>query len=76
MKAITRSDDEDEPAQRRRRGETEGEFRRFARYMWRRFDARRSFRLRAAIASRFAPIEPEVHATAYLVTTLDMLNKS
>ncbi len=76
VKAITRPG-EDEPEQHdgarrnRRRVQT------LARYLRRRFDARRSFKLRAAIASRFAPVEPHAHAAAadYLATTLDMINQ-
>jgi hypothetical protein len=77
VKALTRHDDEPPPQTRRKRGETEGEFKRLARYLWRPFEARQSFRLRAAIASRYAPIEPAAHAVAanYLATTLDMLNQ-
>ena len=40
VRAVTRHGDEDEPEPRRKGGETEGEFRRLARYLWRRFDAR------------------------------------
>jgi hypothetical protein len=78
IKAITRpADEEPEQKTKRRRGDTEGEFKRLARYLRRRVDARRSFRSRAAIASRFVPLDPEAHAVAaeYLTTTLDMLNQ-
>jgi hypothetical protein len=78
VKALLRPD-EDAPEQEphRRRGETEGEFKRLARYLWRRFNARQGFRLRAAIARRYAPIEPQAHAVAadYLTDTLDMLTQ-
>jgi hypothetical protein len=77
-KAVARVEDEDETEHKTRRGgEREGQFGRMARYLWRRFDVRRSFRLRTAIASRYAPVDPEAYAVAtkYLSNTLDMLNR-
>ena len=72
--------DQDEPqpeARRRRSGETEGQFRRLARHLWRRCDARQNFRLWSGITSRYVPIDPGAHAVAteYLESTLDALNQ-
>jgi hypothetical protein len=77
VKAVLgRGDDEPQPQARRRSGETEGEFRRLARNLARRFDVRQSFKARATITSRFLTIPAEACtiATAYLSGTLDMLN--
>ena len=76
-KALARSDDEDEPEPRRKSGETEGEFRRLARYLWRRFDARQGFKTWSGITSRYVQIDPAAHAVAteYLASTLDTLNQ-
>ncbi|MGE0280197.1 MAG: hypothetical protein AB7P20_06235 [Rhizobiaceae bacterium] len=76
VKAVTVREDEAEPKERRK-GEADGAFQRLARTFSRRFDVRRSFRGRAAIASRYTPIDPEAHAvgTGYLSDTLDMLHR-
>jgi hypothetical protein len=78
VKALTQRDDEEPQSQpRRRKGETEGEFRKLARKVSRRFDVRQHFKGRAAITSRYLSIPPEAYAnaTAYLAGTLDMLNQ-
>ena len=71
------NDDEQPQPKQRRRGEAEGQFGRMARYLWRRCDVRQSFKGRAAIASRYAPIDREAYAVAtkYLSGTLDMLDR-
>src|SRR5258708_20804343 len=70
-KAITReSEDEPRPKPVKRRGETEGEFKRLVRLISRRFDVRQQFRRRAAILSRYITIPVEARATAYLADTL------
>lgn len=76
VKALLQKDEDDpRPKPGRRRGETEGEFRRMMRYLARRFDARREFRQRAAITSRFITIPVEARATAYLADTLDQFSQ-
>jgi MobA/MobL family len=79
VRAITRQAEDEPPApQRRRRGETEGEFRKLARNLSRRYhDMRADFRQRAAITSYFLtiPMEAYAAATAYLSGTLDQLNQ-
>jgi HAMP domain-containing protein len=69
--------EEDEPAPRRKSGESEGEFRRLARYLWRRFDARLGFKMWAGITRRTVAIDPAAHAVAaeYLASSLDTLNQ-
>lgn len=76
VKALTRCSDDEPPPPRRRSGETDGDFRRLARKFSHRFDVRQSFKLRRAIASRYAPIDPAAHvvAASYLSNTLGMLN--
>jgi len=77
-KAITADDDEDEePETRRRRGETEGQFQWLSRIIAHVSIVRQNFRGRTAIASRYAPIDPEAYAVAtkYLSNTLDMLSQ-
>jgi hypothetical protein len=76
-KAVARGGEDEEPEPRRKSGETEGEFRRLARSLWRRSDLRQGFRLWSAITSRYAPIDPAAHAVAteYLANTLDTLNQ-
>src|SRR3954453_11479762 len=51
-KTATRDDDEIEPTEKNRKGETEGEFQRFARVFVRRVDMRAAFRGRTVIARR------------------------
>ena len=79
VKAVTRHAEDEKPApQRRRRGETEGEFRKLARNLSRHYhDMRADFRQRAAITSYFLtiPMEAYAAATAYLSGTLDQLNQ-
>jgi hypothetical protein len=77
VKAVTRHGDEDEPEPRRKSGETEGEFRRMARYLWRRFDARQGFKTWSGITSRYVQLDPAACAVAteYLESTLDALNQ-
>jgi MobA/MobL family protein len=79
VKAITKRDDHKAPKpQRRRRGETEGEFRKLARNLSRHYhDMRADFRQRASITSRFLTIPLEAYARAgdYLSDTLDQLNR-
>jgi MobA/MobL family len=72
---LRRAETTTQPKQRKRKGETGGEFRRLARNVSRRFDVRRSFRARASITSRFLAIPAEVYAmaTAYLSDTLNSL---
>jgi hypothetical protein len=75
---LLRCDDDDpEYEVRRKGGETEGQFKRMARYLWRPFKVRQGFRSRTAIASRHAPIDPAAYAvaTSYLANTLDALNR-
>ena len=64
------------PRETQWRGETEGEFRRLARNVARRFDVRGSFKARASITSRYLTIPADAYAmaTAYLSGTLAMLN--
>jgi hypothetical protein len=73
---LHRAGDQPQPEARRRSGETEGEFRRLARNVARRFDVRRSFKARASITSRYLTIPAEAYAmaSAYLSGALDMLN--
>lgn len=78
VEALTRGgEDEEQPEPRRKSGETEGEFRRLARALWRRSDLRQGFRLWSAITSRYAPIDPAACAVAteYLADALDTLNQ-
>lgn len=74
---LRRDDDEPEYEVRRKGGETEGQFKRTARYLWRPFKVRQGFRLRTAIASRYAPIDPAAYTapTSHLANTLDVLNR-
>jgi hypothetical protein len=73
VKALLQKDeDEPRPHSRRRRGETEGEFRRLMRYLSRRFDVRQHFRRRAAITSRFITIPPAAY-NAPCANTFDQL---
>jgi hypothetical protein len=74
---MQRDDEDEAEPKERRRGEAEGQFSRMARYLWRRLDVRQSFKGRAAIASRYAPIDREAYAIAskYLSGTLDMLHR-
>jgi hypothetical protein len=82
VKALTRHEDEDEdrPDPRRRRGETEGDFRKLARKIARRFDARKQFRKvaknRAHRRVRTLILSPEEWGTpdAHLTNTLDLVN--
>jgi hypothetical protein len=76
-KAVLRRGQDETPKPRRRRGETEGDFARLARRFSRRADVRRDFKQRAAIARRYLAIPAEAYAvaTAYLASTLDMLNQ-
>jgi hypothetical protein len=75
-KALAGTED-DEPQPRRKSGDSEGEFRRMARYLWRRLDARQGFKMWAGITSRYVPIDPAAYAVAteYLASTLDTLNQ-
>jgi hypothetical protein len=77
VKALTRHGDEDEPEPRRKSGETEGEFRRMARYLWRRFEVRQGFKMWSGITSRYVQADPAAYAVAseYLASTLDALNQ-
>ena len=75
-KALARrGEDEPQPKTARRRGETEGEFRRMMRYLSRRFDVRQQFRQRASITSRFLTIPAAAHALTYLSDTFDQLSQ-
>jgi hypothetical protein len=76
-KAITRGDDGEPPPPRKRSGETEGDFRKFARKVSRRLNVARDFRQRAAITSRYHTIPAEAYAvaTAYLAGAFDMVNQ-
>lgn len=65
VKVLTRrAEDEEPPRERRRGGDTEGAFQRLARKVARRFDARQSFRRRAAITSRYIALAAEARAGA------------
>ena len=78
VKVVTRhNENEPQPKQRRRSGETEGGFRRLARNLARRFDVRRDFRQRAAITSRSAAIPAEAFEIAppYLFNAFDTHNQ-
>jgi hypothetical protein len=78
VKAITRQAKDEAPAPRRRRGETEGDFRKLARKLSRHYhDMRQDFRQRASITSRFLTIPADAYAfaTAYLSSTFDQLNQ-
>jgi hypothetical protein len=73
VKAVLRRiESTPQPKQRRRKGETEGEFRRLARRCSRRTDMRQQFKQRASITSRFLAIPADVFAmaTAHLADTL------
>lgn len=76
-KAVMRRDEDEEPEPQRKKGETEGEFRRLSWALSRRSDSRQVFRLWAAITSRYTPIDPAACAVAteYLSDSLDMLNQ-
>jgi hypothetical protein len=76
--ALTQEDEAPAPTEKRRRkGETEGAFNWLARIVSRVSTVRRSFRQRAAITSRYAPIDPEACAVAtkYLSSALDTLQQ-
>ena len=75
--AVTGDDEDEEPETRRRRGETEGQFQWLSRIIAHVSTVRQNFRGRTAIASRYAPIDPEAYAVAtkYLSNTLDMLSQ-
>jgi hypothetical protein len=78
VKAITRQAKDEAPAPRRRRGETEGEFRKLARNLSRHYhDMRQDFRQRASITSRFLTIPADAYAfaTAYLSGAFDQLTQ-
>lgn len=72
---LRRSEPEPQPKTRRRKGETQSEFRRLARRCSRRYDACADFKGRASITSRFLTIPADVYAmaTAYLADTLASL---
>jgi hypothetical protein len=80
VKALTRHEDEERPDPRRRRGETEGDFRKLARKIARRFDARKQFRKvaknRAHRRVRTLILSPEEWGApdAHLTNTLDLVN--
>jgi MobA/MobL family protein len=77
-KAITRENEPRPQPVKRRRGETEGEFRKLARNLSRHYhDMRADFRQRAAITSYFLaiPLEAYAAATAYLSDTHDQLSQ-
>jgi hypothetical protein len=76
-KAFAGTEDDDEPKPRRKSGETEGEFKRLARYLRHRFEARQGFRMWAGITSRTVAIDPAAYAVAteYLESTLETLNQ-
>lgn len=71
-KAINRlAENEDAPKQRRRKGETGGQFRIVARRFGRRLiNLQQSFRRRAGIAGRFIIIPPHIAAVATANDTL------
>jgi hypothetical protein len=74
-KALARRGEDEPQPKARRRGETEGEFRRLMRYLSRRFDVRQQFRQRASITSRFLTIPATAHALAYLSDTFEQLSQ-
>jgi hypothetical protein len=76
-KTLLCGKDGDEPEPRRKSGETEGEFRRMALYLWRRFEVRQGFKTWSGITSRYVQPDPAAYAiaTEYLASTLDALNE-
>ncbi len=81
VKAITHHADDEFPSPRRRSDETEGEFKRMARYLWRRFEARGQFKEagkeRAVRTVRTIILSPEEWdvSDAHLTNTLDLLHQ-